>query len=95
MWITLDNSAVVGDINKCINSGGKMHKDDNNDIWKSITSLIAERAKNETIKVTWTKGHAAGEDIAKGKASQEEKVGMERLTNWQRMESPATRSMAS
>ena len=73
LWITLDNSAVVGDVNKCINSGGKMHKDDNNDIWESIKSLIEERAKNETIKVTWTKGHATDEDIAKGKASQEEK----------------------
>ena len=88
----MDNSAVVGDINKCINNGGKMHKDDNNDIWKSITSLIAERAKNETIKVTWTKGHATDEDIAKGKASQEEKGGMERLTNWQQRGLPATRS---
>ena len=73
IWITLDNSAVVGDINKCIKEGGKMHKEDNNDIWEAITGLIKERAESESIKVTWTKGHATDEDIAKGKASQEER----------------------
>ena len=26
IWITLDNSAVVGDINKCIKEGGKCKK---------------------------------------------------------------------
>lgn len=50
-----------------------MHKDDNNDTWGDINALIKERVKEETIKVTWTKGHATEEDIAKGKASQEEK----------------------
>ena len=73
IWITLDNSAVVGDINKRIKSGGKMHKQDNNDIWEAVTGLIEERVKEEAIKVTWTKGHATDEDIAEGKASQEER----------------------
>ena len=45
---------------------------DNNDIWDSLKPIIAERAKKGTIKVTWTKGHATDEDIAEGKASQEE-----------------------
>jgi hypothetical protein len=73
IWITLDNSAVVGDVNRCIQSGGKMHKEDNNGIWEAIKGLIEKRAKNEAIKVTWTKGHATDEDIAKGKASHEER----------------------
>ena len=73
LWITLDNSAVVGDVNKCIQSEGKIHKKDNNDIWDSLKTIIAERAKKGTIKATWTKGHATDEDIANGKASQEER----------------------
>ena len=31
VWITLDNLAVVGDLNKCIKNGGKVKKQDNND----------------------------------------------------------------
>ena len=44
IWITLDNSAVVGDVNKCILSQGKMHKQDNKDIWYALNLLVAERA---------------------------------------------------
>ena len=50
-----------------------MHKKDNNDIWESLIPLVAERAKEETIRVAWAKGHATDEHIAEGKASQEEK----------------------
>ena len=50
-----------------------MHKEDNNDIWEAITGQKEERIKEEAIKVTWKKGHATDEDIAKGKARQEER----------------------
>ena len=73
IWITLDNSAVVGDINKCIRSKGKMYKQDNKDIWDAINPLVEERAGNNTIQVTWTKGHATEEDMEKGRTNPEEK----------------------
>ena len=74
LWITLDNSAVVGDLNKCIQNQGNMHKKDNQDIWGSLNLLIAERAKRKALRVTWTKGHATEEHIAEGKTSKEEKA---------------------
>ena len=72
VWITLDNSAVVGDLKKCIHNGGKVKKQDNNDIWESLNPLIAERTEREGLKITWAKGHAKEEHIASGKTSQEE-----------------------
>ena len=73
LWITLDNSAVVGDMNKCINNKGKMCKQDNKDIWDAVNLLVQERASNNSLKVTWTKGHATEEDMEKGRTSPEEK----------------------
>ena len=74
IWITLDNSAVVGDVNKCIQCQGKMVKQDNKDIWDAVNSLVEERAKKNMLKVTWTKGHATEEDLLKGRTSLEEKA---------------------
>ena len=74
LWITLDSSAVVGDLNKRIQNQGKMHKKDNQYIWESLNLLIAERAKRKALRVTWTKGHATEEHIAEGKTSKEEKA---------------------
>ena len=71
IWITLDNSAVVGDINKCIQNKGKMQKQDNKDIWEAINPLVEQRATK--LRVTWTKGHATEEDMEKGRTSPEEK----------------------
>lgn len=68
VWIKLDNSAVVGDINKRITNQGQIHKQDNNDMWDALNPLIAERAKKG-------KGHATNEHIASGKTSHEEKAG--------------------
>ena len=64
-WVTLDNKAVVGDLNKCIENGGKIDKKDNLDIWNSVAELIATTAHRNSIKVTWTKGHTIDEDIRK------------------------------
>ena len=51
-----------------------MHKQDNQDIWEALNPLILNRASNDALKVTWTKGHATEEDVAKGKTSHEEKI---------------------
>ena len=72
LWITLDNSVVVGDLSKCIQNQGKIFKQDNKDIWNPLSSLIKERAERGTIKVTWAKGHATEEHITSGITSHEE-----------------------
>jgi ribonuclease HI len=74
IWITLDNSAVVGDINKCIQSKGKMYEQDNKDIWDAINPMVEKRANSNTLQVTWTKGHATEEDMEKGRTNPEEKA---------------------
>ena len=71
IWITLDNEAVVKDVNRCIQNKGKTCKQDNKDIWEAINLYVARRA--EDFKVTWTKGHATEDDIEKGKSSEEER----------------------
>ena len=50
------------------------HKQDNKDIWETVKPLIAGSARKDALKVTWTKGHATEEDIAKGKTNQEDKI---------------------
>ena len=65
---------MVGDINRCIQNQGNMHKQDNKDIWDAINPLVEERARHNTIKVTWAKGHATEEDMIKGRTSPEEKA---------------------
>lgn len=66
IWITLDNSAVVGDLNKRIQNQGKIQKQDNKDIWDCIAARIKERAARAAIRVTWTKGHVKEEHITRG-----------------------------
>ena len=52
---------------------GVINKSDNLDIWTSLAQQIAERAKNCTIKVTWTRGHATDEHIAAGQSTEVER----------------------
>jgi len=73
VWITLDNQAVVGDVNKCIKARGKVAKNDNLDIWSSISEHIGRRIEDDSIRITWAKGHATDEDISGGRTTEEER----------------------
>ena len=73
IWITLDNEAVVKDINAMITKGHKKTRQENKDIWIVIAGIIENRAANSTLRVAWTKGHAAQEHIDKGILTDEEK----------------------
>lgn len=63
---------MVGDLNKRIQNQGKMHKQDNEDIWTAFNFLIREGAERGAIKVTWAKGHATQEHTTSGKTNHEE-----------------------
>ena len=72
IWVTLDNQAVVHDLNRCIQNQGRHSKVDNLDIWESVATNLRERAERGAIRISWSKGHATTEDIAAGKATETE-----------------------
>ena len=72
LWITLDNKAVVDDIQRCI-EGSLPRKVDNVDIWQSLSHYVRQRAEQGLLRVTWTKGHATDEDIERGRSSELER----------------------
>ena len=73
LWITLDNQAVVDDLNRSISSRGQVHKLDDTDIWPSVNDCIKDRAARDAIRVTWTKGHATQDDLDQGRSTEEER----------------------
>ena len=72
IWVTLDNQAVVNDLNRCIDNQGKFCKEDNSDIWESIAKHFKKRAARAAIRITWAKSHAKEEHIAAGKTTEVE-----------------------
>ncbi len=65
MWVTLDNEAVVKDVNSMM-PGRKPKGKDNDDLWIRLKPQLEKRSGEGTLKVTWAKGHATEEDVAKG-----------------------------
>ena len=71
LWVTSDNVSVVQVIQKGID--GKLEaKHDNNEIWKALIPRLQERAANNSLSISWAKGHATDEDIKAGQSNETE-----------------------
>ena len=73
IWITLDNEAVVNLACALINNSHNVFTNDK-DLWQEARQAIfPEAAPQLKVKVSWTKGHATDEHIAKGLSTPLEK----------------------
>lgn len=72
MWNTLDNQAMVDDVDRLM-EGRLGKKTDQVCIWDALRQPTKDRAEARELKVTWSKGHAKGEGIAAARSTLIEK----------------------